>query len=84
MVLTDESRKEELSISADINVNVRRIPSKLVQSLLLCSLNAATLALNSSNLAVCIDGNSGIVDNVKLSARLAMDKGAQQQLVSCG
>ena len=84
VVLTNESGKQELSVFADMDVDVRRLPSKLGQSLLLCSVNAATFALDSSNLAVCVDSNSSIVNNVELSARLAVDKGAQQELVSGG
>lgn len=79
---TNKAWKEELRFFCSVNVQIVGVPAQLGQSLRLGSLYAGTVAFHSGNLAVGVDGDGAIVNDIQLSARLAVDKGAKQQLVS--
>ncbi|KAJ3472025.1 hypothetical protein NLG97_g11353 [Lecanicillium saksenae] len=74
--------EEELRILGDKDVDLVGVPAQLGENLGLGNLYAAAVPFDGGNLAVGVDGDGAIVDNVELPTGLAVDKGAKQQLVS--
>lgn len=82
-LLTYETREVELPILANVNCNILNRPAQLSEQLLLGFLEIATL-LDADDLALFVDKHCRIVEVFKFIQLLAMDKGADKDLVLAG